>query len=93
MGRGVGRMPWPGLRGELIATVWRNIGTGFRRARRCRMWRWSKAVTYGKDELRAREPGRQRGNLDLMAIFDRRNHEERTELKMEEASLPPITGT
>ena len=48
----------------------------------------SKAVTYGKDELRARKPERQRGILDLMSIYDRRNHEERTELKIEEASLP-----
>ena len=49
----------------------------------------SKAVTYGKDELRARKPARQRGKLDLMSIYDRRNHEERTELTKEEASLPP----
>ena len=48
----------------------------------------SKAVTYGKDELRARKPERQRGKLDLMSIYDRRNHEERTELTIEEGSSP-----
>ena len=53
----------------------------------------SKAVTYGKDELRARKPERQRGKLDLMSMYDRRNHEERTELKIGEATQPPITGT
>ena len=37
----------------------------------------SKAVTYGKDELSARKPERQRGKLDLMSIYDRRNDEEK----------------
>ena len=41
------------------------------------------------DELRARTPERQRGKLDLMSIYDRRNHEEEQKLKIEEASLPP----
>ena len=53
----------PELRGELIATVWRNIGTGFqvRRARRCRIWRWRCGMRDARDRRRRRTQCRRRG--------------------------------
>ena len=51
----------PTLRGELIATVWRNIGTGFRRAQRCRIWRWRCGMRGARDGRRRRTQYRRRG--------------------------------
>ena len=44
----------PKLRGELIATLWRNVGTGFSRARRCRIWRWRCGMRGARDDGRRR---------------------------------------